>query len=70
MHNRPNPFGFDDCPDEKRNAADGNEYRFGREQMTDLMHGKPDGGKTTKPKQEETEEVLGVCVGTRRERIG
>lgn len=70
VHDRSDPFGFDDCPDEKRYAADGHEYCFDREQMADLVHREPDGGKATKPKKEETQEVFGVCVGTRWEGIG
>ena len=34
------------------------------------MHRKPNGGKATKPEEEEAEEVFGVCVGTRGKRIG
>lgn len=70
MHDGPDPFGFHDGPNEKCNAADGNEDCFGREQMADLMHGKPDGRQAAKPKKKETEKVFGVRVGTRRKRIG
>lgn len=34
------------------------------------MHRKPDGGKATEPKEEEAEEVFGVGVGARGQRIG
>lgn len=70
MHNRSDAFGFDNCPDKIRHAGDGHENRFDGEEVADLMHRKPDGGKATKPEEKEAEEVSGVRVGTRGERIG
>lgn len=63
-------FGFDDGPDKKREAADGHEDCFDGEEMTDLMHGEPDGGEAAEPEEEETEEIPGGGVGTGRQGIG
>lgn len=44
MHNRSHAAGPDDGPDEEGDGSDGNKVRLDREQMPNLVNGKPDGG--------------------------
>ena len=70
VHNWADAMRFDDRPDEECDASHGDEKRFNREQMANLVHGEPDGWERAGPEEEEGEKIPRVCAGSRGHGIG
>jgi hypothetical protein len=62
MDNWSNAFGFDNCPDKENKTGGGNNVRLDGEEMSNLVDREPDSRQTAQPKDEEADEVAGVCA--------
>ena len=58
MNDGAHSASLDDGPDHEQNTGDGDRICLYREQMTDLIHGKPDCWQRTKPEQKETNKIM------------